>query len=79
MHDWGVSPNNKSKSMQKKELFVNLIYSIKTNLIGSFFSKFLVKFLRNSIKYVVPRVVSGSLSDALKVPFLRAMTIQSAF
>ena len=53
--------------MQKKEIFVRLIYSIKTNLINSFFSKILVKFLRNSIKYVVSRVVSGALLGALKV------------
>ena len=37
----------------KKETFVKLIYSIKTNLIANFFSKYLVKFLRNSIKYLV--------------------------
>ena len=53
--------------MQKKEIFVRLIYSIKTNLINSFFSKILVKFLRNSIKYVVSRVVSGALLGPLKV------------
>ena len=79
MHGWGVFPNNKRYSIQKKEIFVKLIYSIKTNLITSFFSKFLVKFLRNSIKYVVSRVVSGALSGALKVALLTAMTIQSAF
>ena len=44
-------------------------------MITSFFSKFLVKFLRNSIKFVVSRAVSG----ALKVAVLRAMTIQSSF
>ena len=58
MHGWGVFGNN---SMQKKKNICKLIYSIKTNLITSFFSKFLVKFLRNSIKYLVPRVVSGVL------------------
>ena len=79
MHGWGVFPNNERYSMQKKEIFVKLIYSIKTNLITSFFSKFLVKFLRNSIKYVVSRVVSGALSGALKVALLTVMTIQSAF
>ena len=79
MHGWGVFPNNKRYSIQKKEIFVKLIYSIKTNLITSFFSKFLVKFLRNSIKYVVSRVVSGALSGALKVALLPAMTIQSTF
>ena len=65
--------------MQKKKIFVKLIYSIKINLITSFFSKSLVKFLRNSIKYVVSRAVLGALSDALKVALLRAMAIQSAF
>ena len=79
MHGWGVFRNNKSYSMQKKEIFVKLIYSIKTNLIISFVSKFLVKFLKYSIKYVVSRVVSGAISGALKVTFLTVMTIQSAF
>ena len=74
MHGWGVFPNNR-----KREIFVKLIYSIKTNLITRFFSKFLVKFLRNSIKYVVSRVVSGALSGALKVALLTAIAIQSAF
>ena len=79
MHDWGVFPNNKRCSLQKKEIFVTLIYSIKTNMITSFFSKFLVKFLRNSINYVVSKAVSDALLGALKVAPLRAMTIQSAF
>ena len=65
----------KEVASRKKEMCVKLIYSIKTNTIISFFSKFLVKFLRNSIKYVVSRAVSG----ALKVALLRAMAIQSAF
>ena len=75
MHGWRVFPYYKKYSMQKKEIFVKLIYSIKTNMITSFFSKFLVKFLRNSINYVVFRAVSG----ALNVSLLRVMTIQSAF
>ena len=79
INGWGVFPNNKRYNMQKKEIFVKLIYSIKTNLINSFFSKFLVKFLRNGIKHVVSRVVSGVLSGALKVALLASMTIQSAF
>ena len=69
------SSNNKRYNMQKKEIFVNLIYSIKTNLITNFSSKFLVKFLRNSVKYIALTVVLG----ALKVALLTAMTIQSAF
>ena len=50
-------------------------------MITSFFSKFLVKLLRNSIKYVVSRAVSGTFLGALKVKvaLLRAITIQSAF
>ena len=40
-----------------------------------FFSKFSVKFLRNSIKCVVSRALSG----ALMVVILRATAIQSAF
>ena len=59
----------------RKKICLKLIYSIKTNTIISFLSKFLVKFLSNSIKYVVSRVVSG----ALKVTLLRAMAIQNAF
>ena len=69
----------KEVASRKKEMCVELIYSIKTNTIISFFFKFLVKFLRNCIKYVVSRAVSGALSGALKVAFLRAMTIQNAF
>ena len=79
MHGSGVFPNNKRYSVQKKEIFVKLIYSIKTNLINSFFSKFLVRFWRNSAKYVVFRVVSGALLGALKVALLTSMTVQSAF
>ena len=68
-------PIRKEVASRKKEMCVKLIYSIKTNTIISFFSKFLVKFLRNSIKYVVLRAVSS----ALKVSLLKAMVIQSAF
>ena len=68
-------PIKKEVASRKKKRCVKLIYSIKTNTIISFVSKFLVKFLRNSIKYVVSRAVSG----ALKVALLRAMAIQSAF
>ena len=76
MHGWGVFINNKRCSMQEKEIFVKLIYFIKTNFINSCSSKFLVRLLTNSIKYFVSRVVSGALSGALEVAFLRAMTIQ---
>ena len=72
-------PIRKEVASRKKEMCVKLIYSIKTNTIISFFSKFLVKFLRNSIKYVVSRAVSGALLGAPKVTFLRTITIQSAF
>ena len=68
-------PITKEVASRKKKMCVKLIYSIKTNTIISFFSKFLVKFLRNSIKYVVLRAVSS----ALKVSLLKAMVIQSAF
>ena len=63
------------KSMQKKVILIKLVHSIKTNMITSIFFKFLVTFLRNSIKYVVLRAVSG----ALKISLLRATTIQSTF
>ena len=72
-------PIRKEVRSRKKEICVKLIYSIKTNTIISFFSKFLVKFLRNSIKYIVWRAVSGALFGELKFALLRAMTIQSAF
>ena len=41
--------------------FVKLIYSIKTNMITSILSKFLFRFLKNSIKYVVSRGVAVAL------------------
>ena len=69
----------KEVASRKKEMCVELIYSIKTNTIISFFFKFLVKFLRNCIKYVVSRAVSGALLGALKAALFRAMAIQSAF
>ena len=72
MHGWGVLPSSKRCSMQKKEIFVKLIHSIKINLITNFFSKFLVKVLRNSIIYV-----SGALLGALKVALLRALTFKA--
>ena len=68
-------PITKEVASRKKKMCVKLIYSIKTNTIISFFSKFLVTFLRNNLKYVVSRAVSG----ILKVALLRAMAIQSAF
>ena len=58
---------------------VKLIYSIKTNTIISFLSKFLVNFFRNSIKDAVSRAVPDALSGALKVALLRATAIQSTF
>ena len=36
----------------------------------------LVKIFRNSAKYVVSKVDSGALSGALRIAFLRALTIQ---
>ena len=72
-------PIRKEVASRKKEMCVKLIYSIKTNTIISFFSKFLVTFLRNSIKCVVSKAVSGALSGALKVALLIAMAIRSAF
>ena len=68
-------PNNKRCRMQKKGIYVKLIYFIKTNLIISFFSRCLVKFFRNIIKYVVSILVSGTL----KVALFRVITIPRAF
>ena len=68
-------PITKEVASRKKKMCVKLIYSIKTNTIISFFSKFLVTFLRNNLKNVVSVAVSG----ALKVAVLRAMAIRSAF
>ena len=57
----------KEVASRKKKMCVKLIYSITTSTIISFFSNFLVKFLRNGIKYVVSRAVSVALSGALKL------------
>ena len=59
-------PITKEVASRKKKMCVKLIYSIKTNTIISFFSKCLITFLRNSIKYVVSIAVLGALSGALK-------------
>ena len=72
-------PITKETASRKKKMRVKLIYSIKTNTTLSFFFKFFVKFLRNSIKHVNSGAVSIAVSGALKVAFLRAMSIQSAF
>ena len=79
MHGWGISPNNKRSSKQEKEdvCKTDLFYQNKHD--QQLFSKFLVRFFRNSIKYVVSRAVSGVLSGALKIALLRVMAIQSAF
>ena len=61
MHGWGVFSNNKRYSMQKKEIFEKFIYSTKTSMIISIFSEYLVKFLRNSISYLVLKAVSVHL------------------
>ena len=68
-----------TKEVAWKKICAEIIYSIKRNTIISFFSKFLVTFLRNTIKCIVLRALSGALSGALKVVFLRAVTIQGAF
>ena len=72
-------PIRKGVASRKKEMCVKVIYSIKTNTIISFFSKCLITFLRNSIKYVVSIAVLGALSGALKVALLRGMATKSAF
>ena len=79
MHGWGISPYKKRSSKQEKGNMCKTDLCYQKNTIISFFSKFLVKFLRNSIKYVASRAVSGALLGALKVALLRAMAIQSAF
>ena len=79
MYGWGISPNNKRSSEQEKENMckTNLFYQNKHD--HQLFLQILVKFLRNSMKYVVSRAVSGALSGGLKVTLLRALAIQSAF
>ena len=74
-----VFPNEKRCSMEKKETFWKLIYSIKAKLSIRFFYKFVVKFLRYSGKYAVSRAVLVALLGALEVALLKDMTIQSAF
>ena len=56
----------------RRKLGVKLINSINTNIITSFFSEFLVKFLKNSINYVVSREVLGVVKVALLRTLLRA-------
>ena len=79
MHGWGISPNNKRSSKQEKENVckTNLFYQNKHD--HQLFLQILVKFLRNSIKDVVSRGVSGALSGALKIARLRPVAIQSTF
>ena len=79
MHGWGISPNKKRSSKQEKGNVckTDLFYQNKHD--HQLFLQILVKFLRNSINYVVSMAVSGALSGALKVALLRAMAIQSAF
>ena len=72
--DGEFSPITKDVACRKK-IFVKLNYSIKTSMITSFFSEFLVKFLRNSIKCVLSRAVSGALPGVRKVALLRAMAV----
>ena len=74
MHGWGIFPNNKSSSKLEKNMCkTDLFYQNKHD--HQFFLQILVKFLRNSIKYVVSRAVPSAHSGAL----LRVMAIQSAF
>ena len=75
MYGWGISPNNKRTSEQEKENMckTNLFYQNKHD--HQLFLQILVKFLRNSMKYVVSRAVPGAHSGAI----LRVMAIQSAF
>ena len=61
------SPVMKDDECRKSKMYVKLIYSIKTNIIINFFSEYLVKFLRNCVKYVVSRVVLDVVLSALKV------------
>ena len=79
MYGWGISPNNKRSSEQEKENMckTNLFYQNKHD--HQLFLQILVKFLRNSIKDVVSRGVSGALSGALKIARLRPVAIQSTF
>ena len=79
MHGWGISPNKKRNNKQEQKICLKLIYSIKANTIINFFSKCFVTFLKNSIKYVASRALSGAISGVLKVALLRAMAIQSTF
>ena len=78
MHGWGVFPNNKGCSMQKKNI-CKIDRFHQNKLEHQLFTQILVRFWRNSIKYVVSRVVLGALAGALKVALLRAKIIQGAF
>ena len=67
MHDWGVFPNNKRCSMQKK-LFVKLIYST-TPTDHQIFLQIFSQVLRNNIKYVISRAVSRAVLGAVQSAF----------
>ena len=71
MYGWRVFPTTKDAECRRK-LGVKLINSININIITSFFSECLVKFLKNSINYVVSREVSGAVKVALLRALLRA-------
>ena len=71
-------PTTKEVASRKKKICkTNLFYQNKHD--HQLFLQILVKFLRNSIKDVVSRGVSGALSGALKIARLRPVTIQSTF
>ena len=70
MHGWAVFPSNERCSMQKRNMSkIDLFNQNKHN--HQRFLRILVKFLRNNIKYVVSKAVSGAL--------FRGMAIQSTF
>ena len=64
-------------SRKKNICKINLFHQNKPD--HQLLHEILVRFLRNSIKYIVSRVVSRAFSGAQKFALLTAMIIQSAF
>ena len=48
-------------------------------MITSYFSKYLFKFLRNNIEYIVSSAVLGAVSGPPEAALLRVLAIQCAF
>ena len=79
MHGWGIFPNSKRCIMKKNQNIwkIDLFHQNKDN--HQLLLQILVRFLSDSIKYVVSKSDVVALLSALNVELLRVMTIQSTF